>query len=82
MDIEFDPAKDALNIDKHGVSLARFVDMDVASIVEDDRFDEPRLRIYGRIDGIWHCAAVTIRATTYRVISLRRAHAKEIRRHV
>ncbi|HZV57728.1 MAG TPA: BrnT family toxin [Sphingobium sp.] len=82
MDIEFDPAKDATNIEKHGISLARFVDMDVAGIVEDDRFDEPRLRIYGEIDGIWHCAAVTIRATVFRVISLRRAHAKEIRRHV
>jgi uncharacterized DUF497 family protein len=27
MDIEFDPAKDAVNIRKHGVSLARAVNL-------------------------------------------------------
>ncbi len=82
MDIEFDPAKDAANIDKHGISLARFVDMEIASIVEDSRFEEPRLRAYGLIDSIWHCAALTVRTAAYRVISLRRAHQKEIKRHV
>lgn len=82
MDIEFDPAKDAANRDKHGLSLGAFVEMAIAAIVEDTRFDEPRLRIYGTIDGAWCCAAVTIRDGAFRVISLRRAHAKEIKRHV
>ena len=82
MEIEFDPAKDASNMEKHGISLARFVDMDDAIFVSDDRFDEPRLRVYGLIDGEWHCAAIAIRPQAYRIISLRRAHAKEIRRHV
>lgn len=82
MDIEFDAAKDAANIDKHGVSLERFIDMDIACIVEDHRFEEPRLRVYGRIYGVWHCGAVTRRGDAFRIISLRRAHSKEIRRHV
>jgi uncharacterized protein (DUF4415 family) len=37
MDIEFDSAKDKANIEKHGVSLARAVDMEDAVILEDSR---------------------------------------------
>lgn len=82
MDIEFDPAKDAANIEKHGISLSRFVDMEGAVVVADDRFIERRFRIYGQIDGVSHCAAVTMRGPVVRVISLRRARAKEMKRHV
>lgn len=82
MDIDFDPAKDASNLAKHGVSLARVVEMVSMVVVADDRFAEPRLRIYGQIDGQSHCAAVTMRGDVVRVISLRRAHAKEMKRHV
>lgn len=81
MAIEFDPAKDASNIAKHGVSLARAADLAAIVAVEDDRFEEPRFRLYGTIDGIAHCAAVAIRGDNVRVISLRRAHAKEMRRY-
>lgn len=82
MEIEFDPAKDAFNLAKHGISLARAVDMEEAVVVVDDRFQEARFRIYGLIDGTWHCAAVTMRGSVVRVISLRRAHKKEVKRHV
>ena len=51
MEIEFDPAKDAANIRKHGISLARAADLDKISIVEDGRLAEPRFRAYGMIDG-------------------------------
>jgi uncharacterized DUF497 family protein len=81
MDIEFDPAKDAANIAKHGVSLARAAKLAGIVAVEDNRFAEPRFRLYGTIDGIAHCAAVTMRGNVVRVISLRRAHRKEIRRY-
>ena len=50
-------------------------------VVEDDRFAERRFRIYGLIDGLNYCAAVTLRGSVVRVISLRRAHAKEMKRH-
>jgi uncharacterized DUF497 family protein len=82
MEIEFDPAKDAANLAKHGIPLERTVDLEDAVFVADDRFAEPRLRIYGLIDGQWHCAAVTMRGDTARIISLRRAHWKEVKRHV
>lgn len=81
MDIEFDPAKDASNIAKHGISLARAVDLEDAVVVADERFSEQRFRIYGLIDGVWHCAAVTLRTPKVRIISLRRAHSKEVKRH-
>jgi uncharacterized DUF497 family protein len=82
--IDFDPAKEALNQSKHGVSLARWVDLEVLAIVKDDRFDygEARYRAYGTIEGVPHCLIFTIRHEKYRPISLRRAHAKEMRRYV
>jgi uncharacterized DUF497 family protein len=81
--IDYDPAKDAINLSKHGVSLARWVDLEVFAIVRDDRFDygESRYRAYGSIDGVAHCLVFTVREQRYRPISLRRAHAKELRRH-
>jgi uncharacterized protein len=80
---DFDPAKEAINLSKHGVSLARWVDLDVFAIVRDDRFDygEPRFPAYGFIGGLAHCLVFTIRNEQYRPISLRRAHAKEMRRY-
>lgn len=81
MEIEFDPAKDDANVAKHGVSLARAVDLAGIIVVEDARFEEPRFRLYGAIDGVLHCAAVTMRGSIVRIISLRRAHSKELRRH-
>lgn len=82
MDIEFDPAKDAANIAKHGISLARAADLELLAYEADDRFDEPRFRLYGLIDGVAHCVAGTDRGDKVRVISLRRAHAKEMKRYV
>ena len=80
---DFDPAKEAINLAKHGISLARWVDLDVLAIISDDRFEygEPRYRAYGLIEGVAHCLVFTIRNERYRPISLRRVHAKEMRRH-
>jgi uncharacterized DUF497 family protein len=80
---DFDPAKEAINLSKHGISLARWVDLEVFSIVGDDRFDYggPQYRAYGVISGVSHCLVFTVRNERYRPISLRRAHAKEMRRH-
>lgn len=82
MEIEFDPAKDAINIEKHGISLSRAVDLEVQLFIDDSaRFDEPRYRLYGLIDGKAHCLAAIDRGDRVRAISLRRVHAKEMRRH-
>jgi len=83
MEIEFDPAKDADNIAKHGVSLARAADFEILSFLEDHRaaYGETRYRAWGMIDGVAHCLAFTFRAGRIRAISLRRAHKKEMDRY-
>lgn len=85
MEITFDPAKDAINIAKHGLSLAdahRF-EMSEALVEVDDRADygETRFRAFGRIDGVGHCLVFMIRDGAIRAISFRRAHEKEMRRY-
>jgi uncharacterized DUF497 family protein len=84
MEIEFDDRKDRANRAKHGISLARAADMEILRFVDDDRRDygEPRFRAWGLIDGEMYALAFTLRSDTVRVISLRRAHDREIRRHV
>ena len=53
-------------------------------VIDDTRaaYGEPRFRGFGLIDGVAHCLAFTVRDGAVRPISLRRAHAKEYRRHV
>lgn len=82
MEIEFDPAKDAANVAKHGISLALVAELEDVVVVVDDRYNEVRFRLYGLIDEAWYCAAVTLRGSVVRVINLRRAHRKEVKRHV
>ena len=83
MDIEFDPAKDAANRAKHGVSLARAVELEDIVVVRDDRYGgEQRFRLYGLLDGRPHCLAAVFRDGIVRAISLRPAHRKEFDRHV
>jgi uncharacterized DUF497 family protein len=81
MDLEFDPAKDAANVEKHGVSLARAVDLVPLIYVKDEHPDERRYRIYGLLDDRLHCLVATDRGEKVRAISLRRVHAKELRRY-
>lgn len=84
MKIVFDPAKDEVNLAKHGVSLARAVDLEIVAVAPDDRRDygEPRTRAFGVIDGEAYCLVFTVRDGQVRAISLRRAHMKEYRRYV
>jgi len=84
MHIEFDPAKDEANVVKHGISLARASDLEILAFQEDVRFGygEIRYRAWGTIDGAAYCLAFVSREGRLRAISLRRAHNKEVRRHV
>jgi uncharacterized DUF497 family protein len=84
VEIEFDPAKDAANVAKHGVSLAMAAGLDFRAIVPDARvnYGEARFNAFGLIDGVGHCLTFTLRGEVLRVISLRRAHAKEYDRYV
>lgn len=84
MKIEFDPAKDEVNIVKHGVSLSRAGDLEILAFLEDGRnnYGETRYRAWGLIDGKTYCLAFTDRNGALRAISLRRARKKEIDRYV
>jgi uncharacterized DUF497 family protein len=36
---DFDPAKEAINLSKHGISLARWIDIDMKITFVDSRYD-------------------------------------------
>jgi uncharacterized DUF497 family protein len=83
MAIEFDPAKDAANVEKHGVSLAFAAELEIKAVLVDDRdYEETRYRAFGTIGDTSYCLVFTWRSGVVRAISLRRAHLKEYRRHV
>lgn len=86
MRIEFDPAKDATNQTKHGVSLvlAEELDWEAALVWVDDRFEYGELRMIALAPktGILYCVAFVERGELRRVISLRRANRREVKHYV
>jgi uncharacterized DUF497 family protein len=84
VDIAFDSAKDAINLAKHGVSLAFgarvFDDRDHIVVGASRPIDgEDRYKAIGLIDGrLWSTVHVW-RGTTVRLISVRRSNAGEQR---
>jgi len=84
LETEFDPAKDAANIAKHGVSLAAFAGFDdEPTVAIEDRYayGETRFQARGRIGGKGFCLVYTQTENGIRLISLRRAREKEMRRY-
>lgn len=84
MAFEFDPDKDALNRERHGIALSDFRGFDAEPATIEDRrrnYDEIRLRAFGRIDSVPYCLVFTYRGENVRLISLRRAGKKEISRY-
>jgi uncharacterized protein (DUF4415 family)/uncharacterized DUF497 family protein len=62
MDIEFDPKKDASNLIKHGIRLARASEFSPVAILEDTRknYGETRYRAFGFIGSKAHALAFTV----------------------
>ena len=81
VEITFDPAKDAANRVKHGLSLAeaRRLDWDTALIEEDDRrnYGETRMLGIGYIGHRLHTVVFVERDGAYRIISFRKASNRE-----
>ena len=78
---EFDPAKSAANLAKHGIG---FVDAQ-ALWKDDERLEidaahplEDRSAVIGLIDGKMWTAIVTLRGLNVRLISVRRARKEEV----
>ncbi|MBP6250073.1 MAG: BrnT family toxin [Leptothrix sp. (in: Bacteria)] len=86
MRIDFDPAKDKLNLASHGLSLAFAAELawDEALVWVDDRFEYDELRMVGLVpqgNRLYYVAFVD-RAGTRRVISLRLAERREVKHYV
>jgi uncharacterized DUF497 family protein len=83
MKIDFDPAKDKANIEKHGCSLAlaEGFEWEGAYVVADSRFDygEERNVAFGYIGRRLYICVFTDRESVRRLISLRKANDREER---
>lgn len=84
VEYEFDPAKDAINRDKHGLPLAfgnRIFKDDDHLIIAADRpeDDEDRLKVVGLVDGKLFTAVFVLRGGRRRFISVRRSNRREER---
>lgn len=80
--IEFDLDKNAQNISKHGVSLAVAGELDWGAMLvrEDKRFDYKEARFVGLapLGDRLYCVVYTYRLSRVRIISLRKANAREV----
>ncbi len=85
IEIEYDPTKNQQNIKDRGLSfnLAINFDWDTAIMVEDTRKDygEPRYSAIGFIESRLHVLVFTPRNEAIRVISLRKANDREVKRY-
>ena len=83
MEIEFDADKDAVNVEKHGVSLADASQLEWETLwaMEDRRreYGERRMIGYAVMGERLYCVVFTERSDAYRIISLRKANNREIR---
>lgn len=86
MRVEYDPIKDAVNLGKHGLSLALAaeLDWDAALVWIDERLDYGERRMIAlapKTDVLYYVAFVD-RGTARRIISLRRANRREVKHYV
>jgi uncharacterized DUF497 family protein len=82
MEVTYSASKNAENIRKHGISLARAKDFDMgpsANIYYDDSQDygEPRYHAVGWLDAKMYSFIFTFTDGVYRAISLRDASPQE-----
>ena len=81
MDFEFDPAKSASNITKHGIDFTEVQALwqDVTRMEIPARTtDEPRWLVIGQIEGKHWSVVVTYREQRIRIISARRSRREEV----
>lgn len=85
MQITYDPAKDARNVEERGLpfALVRDFEWSTALILEDDRFDygECRYRAMGYIGDRLYVVVFTPRGGAVHVISFRKANKREVKNY-
>lgn len=81
----FDAAKQAANVAKHGVffAAAQEFEWETALVAVDSRhtYGETRFTAVGLIGERVHVMVFSLRETSVRIISLRRANSREVRRY-
>ncbi|PVX86463.1 BrnT family toxin [Paraburkholderia unamae] len=86
MDITFDPAKNEINIAKHGVSLSLAEKLDWSEVMAyvDDRNDYREVREvgFGVIADRLYCVVFTQRGDSMHIISMRKANKREVKSYV
>jgi uncharacterized DUF497 family protein len=81
MEFEFDPAKSASNLEKHGIDFdtVQAIWQDVMRIEVPARTaDEPRWLVVGQIGGKHWSVVVTYREQRVKIISARRSRTEEV----
>jgi len=85
MRLEFDPAKSARNERERGLPFAAAIHLfDRVRIEWEDRrkdYGEVRISTLGEIEGAIYFASFTRRGEAIRIISFRKANARETRRY-
>lgn len=85
MDFEWDDAKAAINVRKHGLrfeaALGVFTDPWALDIEDDTNLGEQRFNRIGMTAGRMLVVTYTIRGNSFRIISVRYATRKESRRY-
>lgn len=85
MRIHFDPAKNERNVRERGLSFEQAAEFDFATalIAVDDRkqYGEARYVALGQLAGRLHVLCFTEAPDGIRVISFRKANAREVARH-
>ena len=86
MRFDFDPAKDATNLSKHGLSLAVAAELswDAALVWIDNRADygEVRMVALAPVGDVLYFVAFVDRESIRRIISLRKANRREVSHYV
>jgi len=83
LEIDFDPAKNRKNIQERGLPFALVAEFDwtTALIAASDRRGESRFMAIGYIGSRLHALVFQANRAALRVISLRRANKKEVKRY-
>lgn len=85
MTIEFDPAKNRKNLEKHGISLEEVeaFDWEAANVypASFDRYGEVRHVGYGLLRGRLYVVVFTFRSENMKIISLRKANRRERKKY-
>lgn len=86
MEFEWDEAKAAANLEKHGVAFVDAINVfkdQFANFMQDTRFqyEEVRMLAYGLIDARLHAVVYTLREGKVRIVPARKANDREVKKY-